>query len=140
MATRESQKQSPLQSDRGNTTVQDPVVQSIAQAALAEVRGLGPEMNATRLPGDRSSTVGEFVDNVTGGRGRTRGISVEVGERQAALDLTVTVEYGNPVAKVTKAVRDNVVRRVEDLTGLEVTEVNISVTDIYFPEEQQPEQ
>lgn len=46
-------------------------------------------------------------------------------------------DHRNPVAGVTGAVRDNVLRRIEDLTGLEVTEVNVTVAEIYFPEEQQ---
>lgn len=135
MTTSQSEKQSPLQSDLGNTTILEPVVTSIVGKAVSEVEGLGPETEGTRLPGDNSRTVGEFVDSVTGGRGRTRGVSVEVGDRQAAVDLTVTVAYGKPVADVTTAVRNNVVKRVENLTGLEVTEVNISVADIYFPEQ-----
>lgn len=135
MATK--QKQSPLQSDLGTTTIGEPVVVSIVGMAVGEVDGLGPEIDGTRLPGDRSRTVGEFVDGITGSRGRTRGISVEVGERQAAVDLTVTVAYGKPVADVTKAVRNSVIQRVENLTGLEVTEVNISVSDVFFPEQPQ---
>jgi len=80
--------QSPLQSDRGTTTIQSGVVSSIAAMAVGEVDGLDPSHGGTRLPGDTSPTVGEFVGNLTGGSSRTRGISVEVGEEQAALDLT----------------------------------------------------
>jgi hypothetical protein len=70
-----------------------------------------------------------------GGGGRTRGISVEVGEEQAALDLTVNVLYGRPLHEVTDALRQNVIRRIESLTGLEVTEVNITVNDVTFPQQ-----
>lgn len=134
MAT-ETAKRSPLQSDRGTTTIQAPVVTSVAAAAVGEIDGISPEVQGQRIPGDRSPTVGEFVDRLTGSGGRTRGVNVEVGEQQAAVDLTVSVVYGNPVPKVTKAVRDNVIRRVEKLTGLEVTEVNITVKDIVIPEQ-----
>lgn len=126
--------QSPLQSDRGTTTIQSGVVSSIAAMAVGEVDGLDPSHGGTRLPGDTSPTVGEFVGNLTGGSSRTRGISVEVGEEQAALDLTVNVLYGRPIHQVTEAVRQNVIRRVENLTGLQVTEVNITVNDVTFPE------
>jgi uncharacterized alkaline shock family protein YloU len=71
----------------------------------------------------------------TGGGGRTRGISVDVGQEQAALDLTVNVMYGRPIHEVTDALRQNVIRRVESLTGLEVREVNITVNDVTFPEQ-----
>jgi len=126
--------QSPLQSDRGTTTIQSGVVSSIAAMAVGEVDGLDPSHGGTRLPGDTSPTVGEFVGNLTGGSSRTRGISVEVGEEKAALDLTVNVLYGRPIHQVTEAVRQNVIRRVENLTGLQVTEVNITVNDVTFPE------
>lgn len=128
-------KKSPLQSDKGTTTIQPAVVTAVAAAAVSEVRGISPEVQGQRIPGDRSRTVGEFVDSLTGSGGRTRGISVEVGEQQAAVDLTVSVVFGNPIADVSKAVRDNVIRRVENLTGLEVTEVNITVKDMVIPEQ-----
>ena len=126
---------SPLQSDRGTTTIQDPVVSNIAAMAIRELDGLDPSHGGSRLPGDTSPTVGEFVGNLTGGGGRTRGISVDVGEEQTALDLTVNVMYGRPIHEVTDALRQNVIRRVESLTGLEVSEVNITVNDVTFPEQ-----
>jgi uncharacterized alkaline shock family protein YloU len=127
--------QSPLQSDRGTTTIQDGVVSSIAATAVEETDGIDPSHGGTRLPGDTSPTVGEFVGRISGGAGRTRGISVQVGEEQAALDLTVNVLYGRPIHQVTDALRQNVIKRVENLTGLQVTEVNITVNDVTFPEQ-----
>lgn len=124
----------PLQSDLGTTTIQDAVVTSVAAVAAAEVEGIHLSHGGTRLPGDTSPTVGEFLGNITGGQGRVRGISVEVGETQAALDLTVNVTYGRPIHQVTETLRQNVIRRVENLTGLEVTEVNITVNDVAFEE------
>ena len=125
---------SPLQSERGATTIQDAVVVSIAAMAIRELDGLDPSHGGTRLPGDTSPTVGEFLSNLTPGAGRTRGISVEVGEEQTALDLTVNVMYGRPIHEVAHALRQNVIRRVESLTGLEVTEVNIRINDVTFSE------
>jgi uncharacterized alkaline shock family protein YloU len=126
---------SSLRSDRGTTTIQDGVVSSIAAVAVGEVDGIDPSHGGTRLPGDTSPTVGEFVGRISGGSGRTRGISVEVGEEQAALDLTVNVIYGRPIHQVTEALRRNVIKRVENLTGLQVTEVNITVKDVTFPQQ-----
>lgn len=126
----------PLQSERGTTTIQDAVVVAIANVAAAEVDGVHLSHGGTRLPGDTSPTVGEFFDNITGSGGsRVRGISVEVGERQVAVDLTVNVTYGKPIAQTTETVRQNVIRRIEGLTGLEVAEVNITVNDVTFPSE-----
>ena len=132
--SRQRSERHPLQSDNGTTTIQDPVVTSIAAIAVQEVEGVHPSHGGIRVPGDSSPTVGEFLGNITGGQGRVRGISVEVGENQTAVDLTVNVTYGRPIHEVTQAVRRNVIRRVESLTGLEVTEVNITVNDVAFEE------
>ena len=94
---------------------------------------LAPSHGGISLPVDTSPTVGEFVDNLTGGGSRTRGLSVDVGEGQAA-DITINVVYGRPIPQVTNAVRELVIKRVQKLTGLEVTEVNIQVNDVILPE------
>jgi uncharacterized alkaline shock family protein YloU len=62
-------------------------------------------------------------------------VSVEVGEEEAAVDLTMTIEYGQSIPQITEAARRNVINRVESLAGLRVTEVNIVVTDVQIPEE-----
>jgi uncharacterized alkaline shock family protein YloU len=46
----------------------------------------------------------------------------------------VNVLYGRPIHQVTQALRQNVINRVENLTGVEVAEVNITVNDVTFPE------
>lgn len=125
----------PLQTDRGTTTIQDSVVKSVVGMAAEEVEGIQTTTGGGRLPGDSSRTVGEFIGGLSGGESRTRGVSVEVGSTEVAVDLTVKALYGKPIPQTTQAVRDNVVRRVESLTGLKVTEVNVDVTDVFFPEE-----
>lgn len=133
-------EQSPLKSDRGTTTIQDAVVSAIANTAASEVDGVDMSHGGNRLPGDNSPTVGEFFDRVTGSGSRARGISVEVGDHQAAVDLTVNVVYGKSIPRVTEALRRNIVQRVENLTGLRVTEVNVTVNDVTFPQQQQQQQ
>jgi uncharacterized alkaline shock family protein YloU len=71
----------------------------------------------------------------SGGGNYSRGVSVEVGEEEAAIDLTMAVEYGVSIPQVTEAARRSVINRVENLVGLQVTEVNITVNDVQFPEE-----
>jgi len=128
--------QHPLHSELGTTTIQDSVVTAIIGIVADEVDGVAPSHGGAKLPGDTSPTVGEFVDNLTGGSSRTRGLSVDVGERQAAADITVNVLYGRSIPQVTDAVREQVIKRVQNLTGLEVTEVNIQVNDVILPEGQ----
>jgi uncharacterized alkaline shock family protein YloU len=125
---------SSLHSELGTTTIQDSVVTAIIGMAAQEVDGVATSHGGTRLPGDTSPTVGEFVDNLTGGGSRTRGLSVDVGERQTAADITINVEYGRSIPQVTQAVRERIIERVQNLTGLEVTEVNIQVNDVILQE------
>jgi uncharacterized alkaline shock family protein YloU len=118
---------SPLRSERGGTLISDNVVSKIAGIAAQEIEGI-------QMGGGTARAVGGFLDSVTSG-GQTRGVSVEVGEQEAAVDLSMAVEYGKPVPQVAEAVRRNVINRVESLTGLRVTEVNITVNDVKLPEE-----
>ncbi len=124
--------------DRGATSISDTVVSKIAGIAAQEVEKV-------QMGGGTVAAVGGFLSSVSGavtggnstggGPNLTTGVSVEVGEKEAAVDLTVAVEYGTPIPQTTQAVRDNVINRVENLTGLSVTEVNITVNDVQFPEE-----
>ena len=132
----DQQQESPLKTERGNTTVQDAVVSKVAGIAAQEVEGI--RMGG----GGASQTVGSIMSAVpgVGGGSQSQGVSVQVGEVEAAVDLTVTVEYGRTIHQLAEAVRSNVIRRVENLVGLRVTEVNIAVSDIFFPHQEQQEQ
>jgi uncharacterized alkaline shock family protein YloU len=132
---RQQGQSSPLQSDRGSTNISDTVVQKIAGIAAQEVEkvqvGGGTAAAVTGFLGSVSSA----VTGSSGGGGPTSGVSVEVGNEEAAVDLTMAIEYGVSIPQLTEAVRRNVINRIENLTGLRCTEVNIVVTDVQFPEE-----
>lgn len=123
-------QQSPLKSDKGSTIVQNAVVTQIAGIAAQEIEGV-------QMGGGASRAVGGFLGSVTGGAGGNRipGVSVEVGEEEAAVDFSMAMEYGKSIPQLSEAVRRNVINRVENLAGLRVTEVNITVNDVQFPEE-----
>jgi uncharacterized alkaline shock family protein YloU len=127
--SRQAEQQSPLRSERGNTSVSDAVISQVAGIAAQEVENV-------QMGGSTAAAVGGFLQSVTGGSANfSRGVSVEAGEEEAAIDLTMAVEYGVSIPQVTEAVRRNVINRVENLVGLRVTEVNITVNDVQFPEE-----
>ncbi|MFJ1766099.1 Asp23/Gls24 family envelope stress response protein [Amycolatopsis sp. NPDC088138] len=123
-----------LVSKQGTTTIADTVVQKIAGLAAREVNGVydlggGGAARALsalrdRIPG-ASASVGQ-------------GVSVEVGEKQAAVDLQLLVEYGVAIADLARAVRRNVITAIERMTGLEVVEVNINVNDVHIPGDDEP--
>jgi uncharacterized alkaline shock family protein YloU len=130
------QQQSPLKTERGTTTIQDSVVSTVAGIAAQEVEGI-------RMGSATTQTVGNIMSAVpgVGSQSESRGVSVEVGEVEAAVDLSLSVEYGRTIHQIAESVRTNVIRRVESLVGLRVTEVNITVSDIFFPQQvQQQEQ
>lgn len=117
--------------DRGRTSIADPVVGKIAGMAAREVPGVHA------FGGSLTRALGAVRDRVPGGRPSvTRGVKVEVGERQTAIDLEIVVEYGVAIAELAYEVRENVISAVERMTALEVVEVNISVTDIHISGEE----
>jgi uncharacterized alkaline shock family protein YloU len=122
-----------LQSERGNTAIADAVVTKVASIAAREVRGV------YSLGGGVERAVGSVTQRVGLTDERTQGVAVEVGEREAAVDVTVIVEFGESIPQVSQAVRQNVIKRIEGITGLSVTEVNVSVNDLYFPGDEAPE-
>ena len=88
-----------LQTERGQTSIADPVVTKVAGIAAREV-----------------------------------------GEKEAAVDLTVVVEYGESIPRVAEQIRENVIRRIEGITGLSVTEVNVAVNDLHLPSDDQDDE
>ncbi|WP_424185263.1 Asp23/Gls24 family envelope stress response protein [Actinokineospora sp. G85] len=115
---------------QGKTTIASNVVQKIAGMATREVTGV------YAMGGGVSRAFGAIRERIPGaGTVSTSGVSVEVGEKQAAIDLDVVVEYGVGIVELARAVRRNVINAVERMTGLEVIEVNIAVNDIHLPDE-----
>jgi uncharacterized alkaline shock family protein YloU len=114
---------------QGKTTIASGVVQKIAGIAARDVSGV------YSMGGGVSRAFGAIRERIPGGSGTSQaaGVQVEVGEKQAAIDLDIVVEYGAGIVELARAVRRNVIAAVEQMTGLEVIEVNIAVNDIHMP-------
>ena len=119
------------ETSQGKTSIAASVVQKIAGIAAREIDGVHA------MGGGVSRTFGAIRERIPGGSGTSNvsGVQVEVGEKQAAIDLDVVVEYGASIVDLARAVRRNVITGVERMTGLEVIEVNIAVNDIHLPNE-----
>jgi uncharacterized alkaline shock family protein YloU len=115
--------------DQGRTTVADTVVAKIAGRATREVSGVHEI-----VPQGVGGAISGLAQRVAGSERSGQGVSVEVGEHEAAVDLRIIVDYGASIPQVADAIRRNVASRVKSMTGLTVTEVNIDVADLYYAE------
>ncbi|MGW9404445.1 Asp23/Gls24 family envelope stress response protein [Arthrobacter sp. NPDC055585] len=114
---------------------------SIAEQAVAKVAAIA----ARAVPGVHSlgtgagRTLGAVRDAVAGSdSSATAGVNVEVGETEAAVDVTLVADYGIPLTGLADSVRSAVYSAVEDLVGLNVVEVNVSVADVHIPDALDP--
>ncbi|OKJ68516.1 Asp23/Gls24 family envelope stress response protein [Streptomyces sp. CB02460] len=112
---------------RGTTTIADNVVSTIAGIAVRETDGVH---SVGKGP---SRAIGAVRDRVSRSSDPGRGVKVEVGEKQTAIDVDIVVEYGAPIRDTARSLRTNVTDAVETMTGLDVVEININVTDVHVP-------
>ncbi|MDQ6837766.1 MAG: Asp23/Gls24 family envelope stress response protein [Actinomycetota bacterium] len=116
-----------LHTEHGTTTIASSVVAKIASLATQEIPGV------QALGKSLTRTFGSIRAKVPGAtQAATQGVSVEVGERQAAIDVDIVVYYGQSIVETAEAIRQNIIERIEGMTGLEVVEVNVAVDDLYF--------
>ncbi|MFP5078703.1 Asp23/Gls24 family envelope stress response protein, partial [Rhizobium sp. YIM 134829] len=121
---------SALTTSQGKTTIADTVVSKIAGLSAREVTGV------FALGGGASRIVGQLRERIPGATvNHSQGVSVEVGEKQAAIDLEIVAEYGVAIADLANGIRRNVIAAIEKMTGLEVTEVNITVNDVHVDDD-----
>ncbi|MDI3540786.1 Alkaline shock protein 23 [Koleobacter methoxysyntrophicus] len=111
--------------NKGTIKIADEVVSIIAGIAATEVKGVA---------GMSGGVAGGIVE-ILGKKNLSKGVKVEVGEKEAAVDLYVIVEYGVRIPEVAWNIQENVKQAIENMTGLEVVEVNIHVQGVNFQHE-----
>lgn len=118
---------SDLATSQGNTVIADTVVAKIAGIATREIDGVHD------LGGGAARVVGRIRESLPGATTNvSQGVSVEVGEKQAAVDVGIVATYGTAIHELAAAIRRNVINAVERMTGLDVIEVNVTVHDVYL--------
>lgn len=123
-----------LVTSQGKTSIADSVVAKIAGVAAREVSGVHSLGSGT------TRAVGALRERIPGSRTNySQGVAVEVGERQAAVDIDIVAEYGVAIADLAAGIRRNVIGSVERMTGLGVTEVNIVVHDVFLETDEETE-
>ncbi|KAA0018950.1 Asp23/Gls24 family envelope stress response protein [Antrihabitans cavernicola] len=116
-----------LANSQGHTVIADTVVAKIAGIATREIDGVRD------LGGGAARVVGRLRESLPGASTNvSQGVSVEVGEKQAAIDVGIVAYYGTAIHELAAAIRRNVINAVERMTGLDVIEVNVTVHDVYL--------
>jgi uncharacterized alkaline shock family protein YloU len=120
-----------LPAERGHTTIANEVVEKIAGIAAREVPGVYD------LGGDTARVFSAVKERLGFGdeKADNKGVSVKLEGKNAEIVVVIVIEYGFQVYSVTEKVREKVISSVENLLGLDVTNVDINVDDVHVPEE-----
>lgn len=114
----------------GNVKIADDVVAIIAEIAAREVKGVSA----------MSGGIADSITEILGKKNPSKGVKVEVGEKEAAIDLYIIVEYGVRIPDVSWQIQENVKKAVETMTGLSVVEVNIHIQGVNLGKEVKEEE
>lgn len=109
----------------GTVKIANEVVAIIAGLAATEIDGVA---------GMSGGITGDITE-MLGMRNLSKGVKVEVGEKEAAIEIFITMKYGSKIHEIAEAVQKNVKRTIETMTGLNVVEVNVNVQGVIIPEE-----
>lgn len=113
-------------SSAGKNTIAEGVVEKVAGIAAREVRGVHA------LGGGAARAIGA-LRGVINQQDHGQGVSVEVGEKQVAADIVIVAEYPVELQRVADDVRKSVTDAISQVVGMEVTEVNVTVSDVHLP-------
>jgi len=121
--------QSVVNDELGSIKITEEVVAIIAGMAATEVPGVA----------SMSGGIAGGIAEALGRKNLSKGVKVEVGEKEAAIDLYVIVEYGCRIPDVAWNIQEKVKKAVETMTGLSVVEVNIHVQGVNIEKEHRKE-
>ncbi|WP_270170464.1 Asp23/Gls24 family envelope stress response protein [Paenibacillus sp. SYP-B4298] len=114
--------------DMGTIQIAPEVIEVIAGLATIEVQGVAG------MSGGLAGGIAELL----GRKNLSKGVKVEVGQREAAVDVSIIVEYGNRIPEIAAEIQRNVKRSIEMMTGLHVVEVNVHIHDVHFKSAEKP--
>jgi uncharacterized alkaline shock family protein YloU len=114
---------------KGTVTFATDVVATIAGLAATEVEGVA------NMGGTAAASFAELFKRGQNTRSLTRGVRVELSENSVAVHLTIVVDYGMPIPQVAKGIQENVKKAIENMSGLNVTDVNVYVQGVSFEKE-----
>lgn len=123
-----SQKKPLVPTVTGSTVIEDSVVAKVAGIAVREIDGV------YALGGGAARMMGAVRDAI-GSTDLSQGISVEVGEKQVAADVLLVAEYPVPLQELADRVRNAIAEAITNLVGMEVAEINVTISDVHVPED-----
>ncbi len=109
----------------GNIKISEEVVAIVAGLAATEVPGVA----------GMSGGIAGGIAEMLGRKNLSKGVKVEVGEKEAAIDLYIIVEYGCRIPDVAWEIQEKVKKSVQSMTGLSVVEVNIHIQGVNIERE-----
>ena len=118
------------QEQHGDVSFANDVVATIAGLATVEIEGVAG------MSGGFSGGLAELL----GRKNLTKGVKVEVGKEECAIDLFIVVEYGVDIPSVCKKIQTNVKKAVETMTGLRVIETNVHIQGVHVEKERKEEE
>lgn len=113
----------------GNVKISNEVVSIIAGVAANEIDGVV----------GMTSGITSGITEMLGMKSLSKGVKVDINEKEANIDIFITVEYGYKISEIGMKVQENVKNTVENMTGLEVKTVNVNIQDVSFPKENKGE-
>jgi len=122
----EKREQEEKNKNRDRLTYDTEVIKKITAIAT---------MKADGILGMSGSFFSSIKETFGGDEDITKGISADVGEKQAAIDLEVYVEYGKEIPKIYQSIKREVAENIKTMTGLELVEFNMNVADVFTREE-----
>lgn len=127
------EKKEAEQFDKGNKQgtikISEEVVTTIAGLAASEVAGVA---------GMSGGIAGDLVEKL-GRKNLSKGIKAEVGESEATIDINAIVDYGVNIHEVAVELQKNVRNAIENMTGLDVVNVNVNIQGLHFAQENKEE-
>ena len=120
-----------LEYEESKLIIEDKVVAKIARIAINQVDGI------LEMKGNIADSIGSFFGS---SERRTAGVNVEVGEREAKINLDVIIEYGKNAREIFNNIQRVVSANVREMTGLEVVTINVDVVDVLTRKEYQEKQ
>ncbi len=108
--------------DMGNIQIAPEVIEIIAGLAAIQVEGVAG------MSGGLAGGIAELL----GRKNLSKGVKVNVGQKEAALDVSIIIEYGHPIPEVASAIQRSVKDAIESMTGIQVVEVNVHIHDVHF--------